>query len=194
MPMLPEIILASASPRRRELLLAEGWSVQVLPADIEEWEDHDANPVDLVRHNALEKARKVFLQLGKQSGHSWILGADTTVALADHVLNKPSDSDDARRMLNMLSGKEHSVYTAVAMIHGQSGLEDVWVEESRVRFRQLSSAQIDHYLSLVNVLDKAGAYAIQEQGDLIISGYSGSFSNIMGLPIERLREKLTPIA
>ncbi len=178
------LVLASGSPRRRELLDRMGLVYAVCPAVVQEWEAIDADPLELVRHNAGIKAEVV----SQEHPSALVLAADTTVALNGHVLNKPSDLDAARDMLRMLSGRTHTVYTGVSLIHAERGQRVDFIEASAVTFRLLDDAAIEDYISRVHTLDKAGAYAIQECGERIIEKWSGSFDNIMGLPTEHLRE------
>ena len=119
-----------------------------------------------------------------------MLGSDTTVAWDAHVLSKPVDLADARRMLHMLSGRTHTVYTAVSLYWKAGGLAHTFVERSDVRFQQLDDARIDQYFARVNPLDKAGAYGIQEGRELIIEHVEGSVENVMGLPIQALEQSL----
>jgi septum formation protein len=120
-----------------------------------------------------------------------VLGADTTVFLDGVVLNKPADLDDARRMLRRLAGRTHTVFTGLALRRARDGLRLDRGEESQVTFRAFGEAEIEDYLRRVNVLDKAGAYAIQEGAERIVSGHTGSFSNIVGLPLETTKQILT---
>lgn len=180
------LILASGSPRRQQLLADMGVRFQVHVADVEEWEAEDAVPDDLVKHNASLKAQSV----ARLFPQSMILGADTTVALDTTVLNKPVDRDDAIRMLTKLSGREHRVLTAVCLMRACDGYCEQWTETSWVHFKQLSPADITDYIEEVNVMDKAGAYAMQEQGDRIVARFRGSRSNIIGLPVESLQPRL----
>ena len=117
----------------------------------------------------------------------FILGADTTVFLDGQILNKPRDLDEARSMLARLSGRTHSVFTGLVLLHRNQGLEEVEVVFSEVTFRDLDPAAIEAYLAVVNPLDKAGAYAIQESGEMIVAGYTGSLSNIIGLPLDETK-------
>lgn len=178
----PEWILASASPRRHELLAKLGIDFRVEVSAVDEWEDTDADPEALVRHNATEKAAAVAAKFP----NAMVLGSDTTVSLDGVVLNKPVDMDEARSMLRRLQGKTHTVYTAVALLSIRNQIELCFVESSAVTFKPLDDAAIEQYFALVNPLDKAGAYGIQEGKELIIERYEGSLYNIMGLPIERL--------
>jgi len=183
----PRLILASASPRRRELLASLGVAFEVVPAQVAENEAADADPVELVGHNAALKADWV----AQRHPDALVLGADTTVFIDGTVLNKPADLADARRMLNQLSGVTHSVYTGLALRQAVSGLREDTGVESWVTFRRLDVALVDRYLSLAHALDKAGAYGIQDHGEMIVDHWEGSFTNIVGLPIEQTREALT---
>lgn len=183
----PRLILASASPRRRDLLAGLGVTFDVVTAAVQEHEAEDADPRALVQHNAALKADYV----AARHPDSFVLGADTTVFLDGMVLNKPADREHARRMLRQLSGRTHGVCTGLAWRHVARGVREDRLVESRVTFRPLDEAMIDRYLALANPLDKAGAYGIQEHGDLIVAGWEGSFTNIVGLPVEATREILT---
>jgi len=183
----PRLILASASPRRRELLASLGVAFEVVPAQVAENEAADADPVELVGHNAALKADWV----AQRHPDALVLGADTTGFIDGTVLNKPADLADARRMLNQLSGVTHSVYTGLALRQAVSGLREDTGVESWVTFRRLDVALVDRYLSLAHALDKAGAYGIQDHGEMIVDHWEGSFTNIVGLPIEQTREALT---
>ena len=141
----------------------------------------------MVAHNAALKADWV----ARLHSDAVVLGADTTVFLDGQAINKPRDLDEARSMLRHLSGREHTVYTGVAVRRLSTGLRIDEGVSSQVQFKPFGDAVIEDYLQLVNTLDKAGAYSIQEQTDLIIAGYRGSFSNIMGLPMEATKQILT---
>ncbi len=180
-------ILASASPRRRQLLAELGIVFDILTADVDEWEATDADPEALVTHNARLKAEKI----SSARPHSRVIGSDTTVALEGHVLNKPVNLEEARSMLARLSGRTHEVFTAVCILQKKPAYTVSFVERSRVTFNDLDEDLIERYIQLVNPLDKAGAYGIQEHRELIIAGWEGSLSNVMGLPIERLAAKLS---
>ena len=185
----PRLLLASASPRRRELLAGASVCFEVLPVEVEEWESTTAEPQTLVSHNAKAKA-EAGLRLRPDG---LILAADTTVAVGGVVLNKPVDLEEARRMLRCLGGRTHSVFTGVALV-GEGMAEPCHeVVESRVRFHSLDEPTIDRYLEQVHVLDKAGAYAIQESSGEIVAGFEGSLTNIIGLPMERVVALLEPL-
>jgi septum formation protein len=181
------LILASASPRRRELLAQLGVTFDVVVADVTEHEDPTTEPRTMVAHNAALKADWVACR----HPDAFVLGADTTVFIDQTVLNKPRDLAEARVMLKKLSGRTHTVFTGVALRRQR---ESVKVDEgvaSQVTFRTLDDTVIDAYFKVVNPLDKAGAYGIQEGREMIIAGWEGSFTNIMGLPMEATKQILT---
>ena len=180
------LILASASPRRSELLKRMGLSFKTCPASVDELDDSEEGPEAMVRSNARLKADA----LTGKFPDALILGSDTTVALGGIILNKPLDMVTARSMLKQLSGRVHQVYTAVALLWKQGGLSDCFVDVSKVRFKHLDNAAIDAYFKHVNPLDKAGAYGIQAGRDLIIESVEGSIETVMGLPIQALQQRL----
>jgi septum formation protein len=183
----PQLILASASPRRRELLAGLGLRFEVIPAEVVEHEAPDSDPREMVRHNAALKAGWV----SARRPEALVLGADTTVFIDAIVLNKPRNLDEARAMLGRLSGRTHTVYTGIAV---RRICDKLAVDEgvaSEVTFKMLDRGMIDRYFALVNPLDKAGAYAIQEGTELIIEGWRGSYTNIVGLPVEETKQILT---
>jgi septum formation protein len=182
----PKIILASGSPRRRELLVQMGVNFEVITADVEEHmpaETDDAQK--LAVQNAMLKARAV----AKLHPNRWVLGADTIVVLDRRVLGKPASLEIAREYLAALSGHTHKVVTGCCLISPQ-GEPSLFSDTSRVAFHALAKATIDKYLAAVHVLDKAGAYAVQEHGDWIIARVDGSRENVLGLPTQRLTEML----
>jgi septum formation protein len=180
------LILASASPRRRELLAELGWRFEVVVARVEEDEDPALDPRVMVARNSARKAEWV----AERHPGAWVLGADTTVFVEGRALNKPSDLEVARGMLRRLSGRVHTVFTGVALRHGQKGVREDFGVSSEVEFRPLSEEDIQQYLERVHVLDKAGAYAIQDRGEMLVAGRRGSLSNIIGLPQDEVRELL----
>jgi len=188
-PFMPvaRLILASASPRRRELLAGLGVAFEVVVADVTEHEHPDAEPRAMVAHNAALKADWV----AACHPDAWVLGADTTVFINGTVLNKPADLADARVMLRRLAGRTHTVFTGVALRRAADGVKEDHGVTSLVTFKPFDDAVIDAYFRLVNPLDKAGAYGIQEGRELIIAGWEGSFTNIMGLPMEVTKQILT---
>jgi len=181
------LILASASPRRKELLAELGWPFEVIPADVTEHEAPDADPREMVRHNAALKAEWV----AARHPEATVIGADTTVFVGRTVLNKPRDAADARAMLRMLSGTRHTVFTGLAVRRQSDGLKLDRGVASEVTFKTLDEATIELYLSRVHTLDKAGGYAIQEESDLIVEGFTGSLTNIIGMPLEEMKQLLT---
>ncbi len=181
------LILASASPRRRELLGRLGVPFTIETADVTEFEEAGADPRVLVAHNAALKADWV----AARHPEATVLGADTTVFLEGQVLNKPRDAADARAMLRRLSGRTHTVFTGLAVRRMADGLRLEADATSEVTFLPLDEPAIEAYLARVHTLDKAGGYSIQDHGDLVVAGYRGSHSNIMGLPLETTKQILT---
>ena len=186
------LILASESPRRRELLGALGIPFEIRSAKVEELEQaEDACSVSLLpQKNACLKAEAV----AEMYPGAVVLGADTAIVFENQLIGKPRDLEDARRILAMFSGRTHQVITGIALMRtGEAPFFRQWSEISQVTFKTLSSAVIEEYIQKVHVLDKAGAYAIQECGDMIISGFTGELNNIIGLPLRRLEEELKKI-
>ncbi len=183
----PPLILASASPRRRELLAEIGVSFDVVVADVTEHEEASTDPRVMVAHNAALKAEWV----SARHPAATVLGADTTVCVDQHALNKPCDLAEARDMLRRLSGRTHTVFTGIAVRRKCDGLVIDEGVASDVTFKTLDDAIIATYLERVHTLDKAGGYAIQEHADLIVAGYTGSLTNIIGLPVEAVKQILT---
>jgi septum formation protein len=185
--MPPEIILASGSPRRRELLAALGVKFEIVTADVEEHMPRETvDAPKLAMENAQLKAHAV----AKLRPNRWILGADTIVVLGRRIFGKPATLDAARNHLGAFSGHAHEVITGCSLL-GPGGAAEVFYDTSRVTFRPLSDELISKYLASVHVLDKAGAYALQEHGDWLIERVEGSRDNIIGLPTEVLRRVLT---
>lgn len=178
------LVLASGSPRRQDLMAEMGYAAESLPAAVEEWNATDENPTAVVLHNARLKAAWAAERRALQP----VLGSDTAVALGDELLHKPADLAEAREMLLRLAGRTHVVHTAVSLQWRERGLEENFVETSRVVFKPFGAEVIDRYFEIVDPLDKAGAYGIQEVlgRDLILDHWEGSLNNIMGLPTERL--------
>ncbi|HKK17959.1 MAG TPA: Maf family protein [Opitutales bacterium] len=184
-----KLILASASPRRRELLERIGLRFEIRPADVEEEVYSVEGPAGMVAANAALKAS------GLSAAHpeALVLGSDTTVALGDEVLNKPHDLDEARVMLLRLSGRSHTVYTAVALYWEAGGLKEAFTESSEVRFKAFREEVVDRYFKQVDPLDKAGAYGIQQAREMIIESVDGSVENVMGMPVQALERKLAEL-
>ena len=180
------MILASQSPRRKALLSSAGiaFEVDVSQADEPVW-DGVQSPEEYTRSLALLKAREVS---SRHVGEV-VLGADTVVALDGVIYGKPKDWEDAWRMLRRFSGREHHVFTGVALVKDGAVLHS-WTADTAVRFKVLDDAVIRRYFELVNVLDKAGAYGIQEHGEMIVDEIRGSYSNVVGLPVEEVKAVL----
>jgi len=183
------LILASASPRRTELLRAAGIPHRVEVAAVTEHEDPTTDPARMVLHNARLKAAAV----SRLHPEALVLGSDTTVALGDCALNKPADLAESRAMLRRLSGREHTVHTGVCLLCPALGIEESHDVTAWVRFRELSEDDITRYQALVNTLDKAGAYGIQQGKEIIIDDYQRPISTIMGLPVEFVQARLAAL-
>jgi septum formation protein len=183
------LILASASPRRVELLRQVVADFEVVPGDAAEVHDEQLTAWEMAQVNAYRKARAV----AKKFPDSVVLGADTLVYLDRQakLFGKPADLADAAQMLGELQGKTHAVITGVCLLHLREHRQRVFAGWTDVRFHPLTTGQIKEYLALINPLDKAGAYAIQEYGERIVAEISGSYSNVVGLPLERLRAELS---
>ena len=185
----PLLILASGSPRRMELVKALISEFdQVVPA-VDELDFHPKGPGDMVLENALSKAGKVATEFPS----CWVIGADTTVAIGNKSFGKPVDIVAARNMLQELSGKSHDVHTGMCLLNQSLQIIKKQVVTSRVTFLDLDDSRIEKYFSTVNPLDKAGAYAIQTNADLIVESFEGSKSNIIGLPVELLKKWLLEV-
>ena len=181
------MILASRSPRRRELLRSCGVEFTIFDADVAELSPGmGVELADLPQYNAALKADKA----ADLFPHEVILAADTMVICGQQALGKPSSPADAERMLKLLSGREHEVITGMALVCREKGIRDLWSETTRVRFHELTDTAIQKYTSLVDVSDKAGAYAIQEHGELIVASWDGEIENVIGLPLGRLKSRL----
>ena len=181
-----DIILASKSPRRRALLEQMGVrDFRIVTPDIDEHMDRDLPPAELVRQISLEKAQAVAAQADP---NTVVIAADTVVALDGVVLGKPADKEEAFRMLSLLSGNRHQVYTGLTVLRGEQVFSQ-W-EETAVTFRSLTAEEIEAYIATGEPMDKAGAYGIQGYGALFIEGISGDYYNVMGLPVCRLGQIL----
>ncbi len=178
---LPKIILASASPRRAEILKSVGWEFEKNVADIDESEHEGEPAANYVKRLATEKAKKV----ASKYDNALVLGADTTVVLDGQIIGKPTNLSQARSMLEMLSGKWHEVLTAVAIIKKCGSQSQIvsGVEKTNVKFAVMSDQEIDFLVNEGNPLDKAGAYAVQAQAALFIERIEGDYWNVVGLPI-----------
>ncbi len=181
---LEPLVLASGSPRRSEILRAVGWPFEACPADVDESLREGETPVAYVERLARAKAEAVAaLRL-----FGLVLGADTTVVVDGQVVGKPEDEEDARRMLRLLSEREHEVLTGVALVRAESGRVLVSHERTRVRFAATSEDEIDWHVRTGDVLDKAGAYAVQGRAALFIRGIEGDYWNVVGLPVRLVYE------
>jgi len=176
------LVLASASPRRRELLTQAGYTFTVHPAHVPEDPLPGEAPIPYVTRLAREKAEAVFRELStKTPGPLQVVGADTTVTLDNQILAKPEDPADAARILRLLSGRSHHVITGVAVV--TAGSTEVAAEVTAVRFLSLSDAEIESYVSTGEPMDKAGAYAIQGRAARWIPRVEGCYFNVVGLPL-----------
>jgi septum formation protein len=184
----PPFILASASPRRAELLGQLVPNFKVVPSTATEVHDDQLTAWEMAQINAYRKARAV----AKKFPDVLVLGADTLVYLdrETKLFGKPASRAEAARMLAALQGRVHAVITGVCLLHLRAHRQSVFAEWTDVTFHPLTAKQIQEYLALMNPLDKAGAYAIQEHGERIVAEISGSYSNVVGLPVERVREEL----
>ena len=182
-------ILGSGSPRRRELLKEIMDDFMVVVSDAVEIKFHPDGPLSLVQENARLKAEAV----AQLHPRSWVLGADTLVALGEKVLGKPKDLAEARSMLELLSGQTHEVSTGLCLINLASSFNQTRVETSRVTFKNFDDRVINKYFEVVDPLDKAGGYAIQTNPELIVENFEGSHSNVIGLPVEMLDQWLSEI-
>lgn len=177
----PPVVLASASPRRIELLREAGVDFTVVPADVGESLEAERGLAALVTDNARAKAMAV----AARHPDAIVIGADTLVWLDGVPLGKPADHDEARQMLEKLSGRVHEVATGVHLVRNSTRTRVEFHEITHVRFRSLREEDMTTYLQSVSVLDKAGAYALQECGEILIEAVEGSSSNVIGLPVER---------
>ena len=183
---LPPLILASSSPRRSELLRQLGLAFRVVPSEAAEINHAHLTALELSRINAYRKARAV----ANKVPDALVLGADTLVYLDTKVFGKPANLEEAHEMLEKLQGRTHRVVTAVCLLWLREHRQRLFFETSAVTFRPLDAAKIRRYLGKIDPLDKAGAYAIQEDGDLIVEKVTGSYTNVVGLPLERLKAEL----
>jgi septum formation protein len=183
---LPPLILASASPRRAELLRQLGAAFQIAPTGVREVEGETFSAGETARLNAYRKARAA----AKQHPDALVLGVDTVVALGAALFGKPATLGEAEQILLTLQGRTHRVVTGVCLLHLRAHRQKIFFEETAVTFAPLTRAQIRSYHAQVNPLDKAGAYGIQEKGELLVEAISGSFTNVIGLPLERLAAEL----
>jgi septum formation protein len=179
-------ILASQSPRRRELLTSIGLTFDVIPSDVPEIHQPGESPEEYVARLSRDKATKV----AGSHPNSWVIAADTTVLLGDQLLEKPLDANDAKRMLGLIAGKTHIVYSGVTLQNAARDWRETRVAESEVRMLPLDEREIAWYVATGEPLDKAGAYAVQGIGGMFIDSIHGSYTNVVGLPLALLFEML----
>lgn len=176
------VILASSSPRRRELLASVGVQFDVLPSNIPEVRNPGEAPEEYVARLSREKAEAI----AAKHRDRWVIAADTTVLLGEELLEKPADRADAARMLATIAGRTHIVYTGVTLRNAGRDYHDTRVSESEVRMLPLSNRDIEWYVGTGEPLDKAGAYAVQGIGAMFIDSIHGSYTNVVGLPLALL--------
>lgn len=183
---MPPLILASGSPRRAQLLRQLEMVFEIIPARANETTPEHLTPRESALLNAYLKARSV----AKEHPDHLVLGADTVVALGQRLFGKPASRQEAHQSLAQLQGHTHQVITGVCLVQWRMHFQEMFAETTDVTFRTLDDLDIHQYLSLVDPMDKAGSYAIQEHGELIVEAIHGSFSNVVGLPLEQLQEVL----
>jgi len=179
-----KIILASGSPRRRELLAMAGFSFDVIPADVDETADPALSPGQLVAHLAEKKA--LHIRDMNQGQDAVVIGADTVVAIDGLILGKPKDEADAFDMLSRLQGRPHTVFTGVTAASCKTDKIQTFVESTKVFMRALADDEIRAYMATGEPFDKAGAYGIQEKGAVLIARVEGDYFTVVGLPLCRL--------
>lgn len=184
--MKEAFILASASPRRRELLASIGVRFDVIPSNVPEVRQRGEAPEEYVARLSREKAEAV----ARAHESRWVIAADTTVLLGDELLEKPTDDADARRMLATIAGRTHIVYSGVTLQRLDRQYRDTRVSESEVRMLPLNERDIQWYVATGEPLDKAGAYAVQGIGAMFIDSIHGSYTNVVGLPLALLFQML----
>ena len=181
---MSKLILASSSPRRERLMREAGFEFEIIVTDAQEISEKFMIPWDLTVQNANIKATPV----AQANPNKVVIGADTVVSLDNEIFGKPSDMEEAAKMLARLSGRTHIVTTGVCIFQKEKN-ENFYIN-TEVTFKTVSDTDINKYLEVINPLDKAGAYAAQDHGELIIEKYSGSYTNVVGLPIAELKETL----
>jgi septum formation protein len=179
---MPRLILASASPRRRQLLQEAGVVFSVTPSNTDERQYEGESPDTYALRVAQEKAEEV----ARRYPGDWVLGADTIVELDGYVFGKPRDAEDGFRMLRSLSGRIHQVKTAFVLLDNAGQVRERHIVTSQVRFKSLADDQIRDYLATGEPFDKAGAYAVQGLGAALVERVEGSYTNVVGLPVEEV--------
>ena len=180
------IILASSSPRRKALLEKIGLSFDICHSNI----DEDIKKGETPEEHCLRLAEEKAKEAAKNVKNGWIIGADTIVFIDNRILGKPSDVNEAREMLNLLKGRYHKVCTAFCLLNTVTGNKIKRVVESRVKIKNLTDKEIEDYIKTSEPFDKAGAYAVQGIGSFMVEGIEGSYTNVVGLPMEELEEAL----
>lgn len=180
------IILASASPRRKEILENVNVKFTVVASDIDEVILENEPPKELVKRLAFEKC----MDIARKNKDALVIGADTIVVLNNHILGKPNNEEDAYNMVKLLSGKKHQVITGISLINLRSDKKVIDYVVSEVTFKDLSEETIRDYINTKESLDKAGAYGIQGYGGLLVENINGDYFNIVGLPISRISDLL----
>lgn len=180
-----DIVLASGSPRRKELLASAGIPFRVVVSDADEIAPEDMAPAEVAMSNAQAKALAVACEL---PASSTVIGADTIVVLDGHIFGKPLDGQDAVRMLHQLSGRTHQVITGVCVV--REGASETFAETTNVAFKPLSDEEVDNYVATGEPLDKAGAYGIQGGAGAFVDHIDGDYDNVVGLPVKRLQRAL----
>ena len=174
-----DLILASRSPRRREILQMMGLKFNIAPSNYEETFDDSKSPLELAKYHALMKSKEV----SQKFENSWILGADTIVILDNQILEKPVDREEAFNMLKKLSGRTHEVTTGYTIMNSNTGECLLSATTTAVTFNELTSEMINYYLNNYNFMDKAGSYAIQDFSAVFVKKINGCFYNVVGFPI-----------
>ncbi len=186
---MKKLILASSSPRRKELLQYFNFELEIIKPEVDETPEAFESFEDLTI--SLAKRKSSFVKNKIKSENHPILAADTIVVIDGEVLGKPKDKEDARKMLLKLSGRTHEVFTGVSIEF--KGKTEAFSIKTEVEFKKLSKKELDDYISSKEPYDKAGAYALQGQGSFMVKSLNGSYSNVIGLPIEEVIEKLQKI-
>ncbi len=185
-----KLILASGSPRRKEILEKAGFDFEIRVSDADESIEF-GTPADLVEKLSLIKAKDVANLVKAEGKHGLVIGADTVVALDGLVYGKPKDKEEAFEMLKSLRGRAHSVFTGVSLVDSISGRRMTFHDETKVFFKNPSDDELKAYIEGGEPMDKAGAYAIQGEGAFLIERIEGDYLNVVGLPLEKLKENLS---
>lgn len=180
-----KMILASKSPRRKEILSQFGFEIEIITADIEEVSDKEG-----IREQLMDISRKKSSEIARENPQKYVVSADTAVIIDDEMLGKPKSREEAKRMLKKLSGREHEVITAYTLFNLTEGIEHSHYDTTRVIFKDLTDEEIEWYIDTDEPMDKAGAYGIQGKGAILIERIEGDFYNVMGFPLSRFYEDL----